>query len=146
MSIFSLVGRNPAYGIGELAELGGVSRRTVRYYIQQGLLPAPHGLGRGRHYGSEHLERLLRVRALQERGLSLDAVRSALAGGPPLATASHERHAVGGLPVREPWVRVRLPHGAELHVPSGVRLPPPGRMAELEEWCRIHLRAEADDE
>ena len=49
---------NERYGIAELAALGGVTRRTVRYYVQQGLLPAPLGVGRGRHYGPEHLARL----------------------------------------------------------------------------------------
>ena len=33
------------YAIGELADLGGISRRTVRYYVQEGLLPPPRGLG-----------------------------------------------------------------------------------------------------
>ena len=46
------------YGIDEIAHLGGVSRRTVRYYVQQGLIPAPLGVGRGKHYGPEHLARL----------------------------------------------------------------------------------------
>ena len=49
------------YGILELAELGGVSRRTVRYYVQEGLLPAPLGVGRGRHYGPAHLEQLITI-------------------------------------------------------------------------------------
>jgi len=35
------------YSVGELADLGGVSRRTVRYYVQEGLLPTPLGVGRG---------------------------------------------------------------------------------------------------
>ncbi|MBA2355458.1 MAG: MerR family DNA-binding transcriptional regulator, partial [Acidobacteria bacterium] len=39
------------YAIGDLAALGGVSRRTVRYYVQGGLIPPPEGLGRGNHYG-----------------------------------------------------------------------------------------------
>ena len=30
----------PNYSIVELAELGGVSRRTVRYYVQESLLPS----------------------------------------------------------------------------------------------------------
>ena len=33
-----------ALSIGQLAELGGVNRRTVRYYVQRGLLEAPHRL------------------------------------------------------------------------------------------------------
>ena len=67
------------YSVGELADLGGVSRRTVRYYVQEGLLPAPHGVGRGDHYGREHLERLLQVKALQEAGRTLDEIRQLLA-------------------------------------------------------------------
>src|SRR6185503_1094737 len=65
-------------GIEDLAELGGVTRRTVRYYVQEGLLPAPLGVGRGRHYGPEHLERLLHVKALQEDGLPLSEIRRRL--------------------------------------------------------------------
>jgi DNA-binding transcriptional MerR regulator len=65
------------YSIDELASLGGVSRRTVRYYVQENLIPAPLGLGRGRHYTPEHLQQLLRVKALQESGRTLDEIRRA---------------------------------------------------------------------
>jgi DNA-binding transcriptional MerR regulator len=41
-------GDTARYGIDELAELGGVSRRTVRYYVQEQLLPPPLGVGAGR--------------------------------------------------------------------------------------------------
>jgi DNA-binding transcriptional MerR regulator len=43
------VGDAVLYAIGDLAELAGVSRRTIRYYVQEGLVPAPLGLGRGSH-------------------------------------------------------------------------------------------------
>ena len=70
------------YAVGELADLGGVSRRTVRYYVQEGLIPAPLGVGRGDHYGREHLDRLLQVKALQEAGRSLDEIRQLLDRAP----------------------------------------------------------------
>ena len=124
-------------GIAELAELGGVTRRTVRYYVQEGLLPAPRGVGRGDHYGEEHLERLVRIRSLQEKGLSLDEVRRELvlpdgrAGAPsPMNVTVME-----SIP-REAFVRLTLAPGVELHVASGVRIPPPGRLAELAAQCR----------
>jgi DNA-binding transcriptional MerR regulator len=130
------------YGIAELAELGGVSRRTVRYYVQEGLLPAPLGVGRGRHYGPTHLAQLLRVKALQEEGRSLTAIRAILAGNrdgggePRLPTA----------PSRSPWTRLELAPGVELHVAGGVRIPPPGKLAELTEWCRrVFRREEGED-
>jgi DNA-binding transcriptional MerR regulator len=69
------------YAIGDLARLAGVSRRTVRYYVQEGLIPAPHGVGRGNHYGPEHLDQILRVKAMQESGRTLDDIRYALARG-----------------------------------------------------------------
>src|SRR6266404_5771758 len=72
---------SPNYSIVELAELGGVSRRTVRYYVQESLLPPPLGVGRGRHYGSEHLARLLAVKAMQEQGMTLEEIRDAGSAG-----------------------------------------------------------------
>jgi DNA-binding transcriptional MerR regulator len=130
------------YGIAELADLGGVSRRTVRYYVQEGLLPAPLGVGRGRHYGPAHLAQLLRVKALQEEGRSLTEIRAILAGrqdggrGPRLPTA----------PPRSPWTRLELAPGVELHVAGGVRIPPPRKLAELTDWCRrVFRREEGDD-
>jgi len=116
------------YGIEDLAALGGVSRRTVRYYVQQGLLPSPLGLGRGRHYGREHLARLRAVKALQERGLSLDAVRTELDRGPPEAAVA-----------RSAWRRVELVPGVELHVQADRALPSPGGLRELLEWCERHF-------
>jgi DNA-binding transcriptional MerR regulator len=126
------------YGIEELAALGGVTRRTVRYYVQEGLLPAPLGVGRGRHYGPEHLARLQAVKALQEQGLSLDAVRSAIERGRRPRPAG-EREAEPTV-ARSPWTRVELVPGVELHVSGQRRLPPPGRLRELAEWCERHFR------
>ena len=55
----------PGYSIAEFAERGGVTRRTVRYYVQRGLLDPPEGAGRGARYTDAHLRRLERVRTLQ---------------------------------------------------------------------------------
>jgi DNA-binding transcriptional MerR regulator len=131
----------PRYGIADLAELGGVSRRTVRYYVQENLLPPPFGLGRGDHYGSAHLDRLLQVKALQEAGRTLDEIRRTL-GAAPASRADFveltEELRPASLP-RELWRRVMLADGVELHIAGNVRLPSPGRLAELAAWCRAHL-------
>jgi DNA-binding transcriptional MerR regulator len=130
------------YGLDELAELGGVSRRTVRYYIQEGLLPAPFGVGRGPHYGPEHLDALREVKALQEAGHTLDSVRQSRSGA--LAAPRPEPAA------RTVWRRLTLASGLELHVRGDVRLPPGSALEELAEWCRVHFvvmgdRRHADD-
>jgi DNA-binding transcriptional MerR regulator len=75
------------YRIEDLGERTGFSRRTIRFYIQSGLLEPPAGRGRGGFYGERHLERLLRIRALQDRGLRLNAIRRMLEGGQPPASA-----------------------------------------------------------
>jgi DNA-binding transcriptional MerR regulator len=59
----------------ELAEEAGVSPRTVRYYVQRGLLPAPPFKGPDTVYGEEHLLRLKAIRVLQARFLPLDAIQ-----------------------------------------------------------------------
>jgi Ca-activated chloride channel family protein len=71
--------RPQRYKLDELAERAGVSPRTVRYYVQRGLLPAPEFKGPDTAYGDEHLHRLRAIRALQERHLPLDAIEATLA-------------------------------------------------------------------
>ena len=134
------------YAIGELATLGGVSRRTVRYYVQEGLIPPPLGVGRGNHYTPEHLEQLLRVKALQENGRTLVEIRRAL--GQVSNRRSVAESTRDELP-RSLWRRMTVMPGLELHVASSVRLPPPARLRELAEWCRLHFggitQAEEDE-
>ncbi len=61
-----------------MADRAGVPGRTIRFYIQKGLLPAPQGEKRGAHYTEDHLADLLRIKQWQEAGLSLDAIAGLL--------------------------------------------------------------------
>jgi DNA-binding transcriptional MerR regulator len=128
------------YGIEELAALGGVTRRTVRYYVQQDLLAAPLGVGRGRHYGPQHLARLQAVKALQEQGLSLDEVRQELERGAGRGRAAKTASLPEPPVARTAWTRLEIVPGVEIHVSGQRRLPPPGRLRELAEWCERHFR------
>jgi DNA-binding transcriptional MerR regulator len=127
------------YTIAELAELGGVSRRTVRYYVQEGLIPPPKGLGRGAHYTKEHLDALLRVKSMQERGLLLEEIRVALLPGKPRA---EEPLSVP----RSHWSRIELLPGVELHVSSRHQIPRPAKLHELASWCRNHFRDKENED
>ena len=60
--------------LADLAQRTGESRRTIRYYIQRGLLPPPHGAKRGAWYDEEHENRLRRIQHLKSGGLSLEAI------------------------------------------------------------------------
>ena len=68
----------------ELVDASGISDRTIRYYIEQGLLQHARGRGRSSYYTTEHLERLTRIADLRSRGLSLAEIQEALA--PPAVT------------------------------------------------------------
>lgn len=129
----------PRYSIDELADLGGVSRRTVRYYIQEGLLPMPLGVGRGPHYHRAHLDALLQVKALQEAGRSLDEIRR-----DRTPRGSRDRRVAASqvpppAPSRSLWRRFDLVPGVELHVSGDARLPSAAALEELAIWCRVHL-------
>lgn len=57
----------------EVAELVGVSVRTLRHYHQVGVLPEPSRGSNGyRSYELSHVARLLRIRTLAELGVPLD--------------------------------------------------------------------------
>ena len=73
---------NKKYTFEELCTLTGVSSRTLRYYIQIGLVDKPIGQTRGAHYLSLHIEKILRIRQLTEAGISLERIREVLSGSP----------------------------------------------------------------
>lgn len=56
----------PAYSLEQLAEASGQTERTVRSWINEGLLPPAFGVGRGAFYGAEHMERLLFIKRVRE--------------------------------------------------------------------------------
>ena len=66
---------DPDYQINELAKKAGVSVRTIRFYINEGLLPAPHTRGRYSTYTNEYLDRLELISLLKGRFLPLKEIR-----------------------------------------------------------------------
>jgi len=64
--------------IGELAARTGVSRRSLRYYEEQGLLTAIRGGNGYREYEERAIDTVRRIRALLAAGLPTDAIRQAL--------------------------------------------------------------------
>jgi len=143
--------------IGELADAAAVSRRAVRFYVQQKLLPAPLGVGRGRHYGAEHLARLRRISELQSTGHSLDEIRrifsasntdepaAAVVGSAAPAKAPPWRRR--GRPVvvdATLWTRLRLADGVELHYDAARFAPRPDELATARDAVLRALRVQGD--
>jgi DNA-binding transcriptional MerR regulator len=66
--------------VEELSGQTGVPVDTIRYYQSKGLLDPPRRQGRVAWYGDGHLERLARVRSLQQRGFTLATIARLLSG------------------------------------------------------------------
>ncbi|MGW0500547.1 heavy metal-responsive transcriptional regulator [Streptomyces sp. NPDC003007] len=85
--------------VGDLAAVSGVTAKTLRFYEQGGLLPAPPRTAGGyRDYPQQTVKRVAFIRDAQGAGLSLAEIRSVLAlrdaGASPCAhvTVLVDRH------------------------------------------------------
>ena len=67
-----------AITLNDLAQRTGVSPRTIRYYIQQGLMPSPGGMGPRAAYEEESLLNLRLIRHWQDHFLPLAEIRARL--------------------------------------------------------------------
>ncbi len=63
------------FSLEELSQLTGLSRRTIRYYIQRGLVERPSGGTKAAFYELKHLESLLHIKRLTEKHVPLDEIR-----------------------------------------------------------------------
>ncbi|MGW0732922.1 MerR family transcriptional regulator [Streptomyces sp. NPDC002851] len=81
--------------IGELSERTGASRRSIRYYEQQGLLEAARTSKGWRAYDERAVHRVLNVRELLAAGLTVEDIRVVV---PCLDTKTEEFLACEGGP------------------------------------------------
>ena len=108
--------------LDELCALVETPRRTVRFYIQSGLVDRPEGETKAARYTRAHLEQLLTIKKWQQAGLSLERIGELLA-----------KPGVGVLPPPRPrgpgtvevWSHLVVTDGIEISVePSRAGLSP----------------------
>ncbi|APR84196.1 HTH-type transcriptional regulator cueR [Minicystis rosea] len=127
-----------SFRLEDLARAADVSPRTVRYYVQRGLLPPPEFRGKDTTYGAEHLSRLVAIKRLQQARLPLEEIAARLASASP---AELERLAAEAEPL------------SETPSPSSIDPPPEPALAG-ERWERfvlapglaLHLEGDASAE
>jgi DNA-binding transcriptional MerR regulator len=68
------------YRIEQLAQAAKVAVDTIRFYQGKGLLEPPRREGRITWYSDAHLDRLRRIKELQQRGFTLTVIRRFLEG------------------------------------------------------------------
>ncbi|MCC7429052.1 MAG: MerR family transcriptional regulator [Alphaproteobacteria bacterium] len=129
-------GPERSFSIEELASLAGVTRRSVRFYIQSGLLDPPEGTARGAYYTSRHLQRLLDIQAWQDEGLTLDGIRRRLAATATDAAAPEAARPRAPVQV---WTRIALRPGVEVHLDPEAAGLSPEQVRELAAGLRALL-------
>jgi len=69
---------NTELTLEDLAKLSKMSIRTLRYYIQEGLLPGPDTRGKFASYSREHLARIKMIKRLKDKYLPLQQIKQLL--------------------------------------------------------------------
>ncbi|MES9736972.1 MerR family transcriptional regulator [Peribacillus frigoritolerans] len=82
---------NETLKIGELAEMANVTKRTVDYYTNLGLLKAERSASNYRYYSIGELERLRRIEEYKRENLSLEDIKELLKKDKEAASAIEER-------------------------------------------------------
>jgi len=111
----------PIYNVDALAEKAGVTRRTIHYYLQRGLLPRPEGGGRGYYYTEVHLERLRQIQEWREQGVPLENMKAYFSEAPSRQIPSAPPHSISAEPTVTHWSRLNIIDGEiEIHFRPGV--------------------------
>lgn len=103
------------YNIETLAKLTGLNRRTVRYYIQRGVLQKPYGKGRGHYYTDEHVARIKEIQRLRKQGVPLNKMLEIFSFDLEVERPAKISERFQGS-MEETWKRIILNEGLELWV------------------------------
>ena len=108
------------YNIETLGKLTGLSRRTIRYYIQRGILQKPYGSGRGHYYTDAHLERIKEIQRLRSQGVPIEKMRE-------IFSSNSVKSRIAARATSEPtrrsetlWRRISLGNDIEISFREGV--------------------------
>jgi DNA-binding transcriptional MerR regulator len=104
------------YTIDDLVERANVTSRTIRFYIQEGLLPPATGRGPSATYGPSHLIRLQAIAQMKEQRRPLAEIRERLLAMSDEALSDLLELQSDPAPAEELWRRVSIHPDLELLV------------------------------
>lgn len=152
----------PPYTLDVLARLADVTPRTIRYYVSQGLLPAPEFAGPGTRYDDRHLALIRAIKRMQAEHLPLANIRERLRSlsddeieqiasarsAPPAAKGdalNYIRRVLGQPTTPAPSHAAALvaPAAAPAAPASAASTPPPAA-GERSQWERIVLEPDIE--
>ena len=102
------------FSLEELSSQLAMSKRTIRFYIQQGLVDRPEGQKRGSYYVECHLLQLRNIQQWQQAGYSLERIRECHEQGltPADTLPPKGNHGI----VASVWSRLNIIDGLELNI------------------------------
>ena len=100
--------------LNELCVLADLPVRTVRYYVQNGLVDKPQGETRAARYGARQLEQVLLIKKWTAAGVSLDRIRELLQGEEAPVPARVRK--AGSVEV---WSHLHVSDGPEVAIEPG---------------------------
>ena len=106
--------RTLSYPLADLCVLADLPPRTVRYYVQLGLVDRPQGETRAARYCATQLEQLLLIKKWTAAGLSLERIRELLHG--EQAPVAPRSRAIGSVEVRS---HLMVADGVDLVIEPG---------------------------
>jgi DNA-binding transcriptional MerR regulator len=121
------------FSIAEVEDLTGLTARTVRFYITEGIIPPAHGRGPSAKYDRNQVMRLRLVQQFKSERLPLGEIKNQLNDLTDRQVASILN--ADAEPIGESWRRIPLHPDIELHVRS--KSMPEG--SELEETVAVIL-------
>ena len=122
--------------LDELCALTQTPKRTVRYYIQMGLLDRPIGETRAARYAEAHLRRLLQIKQLAAAGFSLERIRERLDAG----TSAQDAYTRPSGTI-EQWTTLVIDDGVELGIdPDRATVSPAQVRALFREVLTLYAR------
>ena len=98
------------FTLDQLSALTDLPLRTIRYYIQLGLVDRHEGDRKHARYTQKHLDQVLQVRAMADQGMPLERIKQLING---ITTPLPSSKAAGDISVIS---KVFIAPGVELHI------------------------------
>jgi DNA-binding transcriptional MerR regulator len=98
------------FTLDQLSALTDLPLRTIRYYIQLGLVDRHEGDRKHARYTQKHLDQVLQVRAMADQGTPLERIKQLIHG---ISTPPSPPKAAGDISVIS---KVFIAPGVELHI------------------------------
>jgi DNA-binding transcriptional MerR regulator len=124
------------FSLKELAESTGLNPRTIRFYIDKGLVARPEGTRKNAIYTDSHLTQIQSVINWQKEGLTLDEMLAKRLVKTDLPASTSLSLSM--------WSRVEVAKGIEIHVDLLQAGLTQSQIEEMALWLKSKLKSQTN--